>query len=304
MIIIKIGFLYESINELGIEATRDALLKDHTSFKTGGTTPLLIEPKSKEEVFNALNLLKEYNVPFTVLGNGTNILALDEGTDKVIVKIADKMTELSLEGEDVISVSAGTKMVKLCKFALENSLSGLEFAYGIPGAVGGAVFMNAGAYGGEMKNVLTEITHITPDLKIETVKAEDAKLSYRHSVYKENGCIILSAKVKLVKGNKDCIKSAMEDFLSRRKDKQPLEYPSAGSTFKRPDGYFAGALIEQCGLKGKSIGGAEVSEKHSGFVINKNNATSKDILDLIKFVSETVKNETGVTLEPEVIVLK
>ena len=164
--------------------------------------------------------------------------------------------------------------------------------------------MNAGAYGGEMKDVLTEITHLTPDMKIETISAEKAHLSYRHSVYKGNGCIILSAKAKLKKDTRENIKGRMDDFLGRRKDKQPLEYPSAGSTFKRPEGYFAGALIEQCNLKGRTVGGAQVSEKHAGFVINKGGATSTDILDLIDLIRETVKTETGVTLEPEVIVLR
>ncbi len=164
--------------------------------------------------------------------------------------------------------------------------------------------MNAGAYGGEMKDVLIEITYLTPDMKIKVIKAEDAKLSYRHSVFKENGCIILSAKVRLNCDKKENIKAKMDDFLGRRKDKQPLEYPSAGSTFKRPEGYFAGALIEQCNLKGYSIGGAQVSEKHAGFVINKGGATSTDILNLIEHIKSTVQQNTGVTLEPEVIILR
>ena len=164
--------------------------------------------------------------------------------------------------------------------------------------------MNAGAYGGEVKDVLTEITHVTPDLKIETISADKADLSYRHSIYKNNGCIIVSAKMKLKKANKEDIKASMDDFLARRKDKQPLEYPSAGSTFKRPEGHFAGALIEQCNLKGFSIGGAQVSEKHAGFVINKGGATAKDILDLMSHIQKTVKTNTGVSLEPEVIILR
>ena len=212
-----------------------------------------------------------------------------------------------LNGVDVhlvALVDAGTKVVTLCKFALENSLSGLEFAYGIPGTCGGAVFMNAGAYGGEVKDVISEITYLTPDLELKTMPVEEAKLSYRHSVFKENDCIVVSAKFKMKKAPKEEIKTAMNDFLSRRKDKQPLEYPSAGSTFKRPEGYFAGALIEQCGFKGKSLGGAQISDKHAGFLINKDKATAKDILDLIKLTQETVKKETGVTLEPEVIILR
>ena len=276
----------------------------NTSFKTGGPCGVRISPSDAEQVKAIINKADELNIPYVVLGNGTNILVPDEGLKKAVIIVGDKMAEISLEGDDTLSFSAGTNLVSLCRFALENSLSGLEFAFGIPGTCGGAVFMNAGAYGGEMKDVLTEVTHLTPDMKIETISADKADLSYRHSVYKTNGCVILSAKVKLHKDNKEDIKARMDDFLGRRKDKQPLEYPSAGSTFKRPEGYFAGALIEQCSLKGKSVGGAQVSEKHAGFVINKGGATSTDILNLIDFIKTTVKTQTGVTLEPEVIVLR
>ncbi|MGN1316539.1 MAG: UDP-N-acetylmuramate dehydrogenase [Acutalibacteraceae bacterium] len=296
--------LYDFSMALGCKASKNERLSNHISFKVGGPCPLLIEPKNENQLKNILKEIKRENISFAVLGNGTNVLVPDEGIDKVIVKIGDEMTKLSLEGEDVISCSAGTKVVTLCKFALENSLSGLEFAYGIPGTCGGAVFMNAGAYGGEVKDVLSEITYLTPDLELKTMPAKEAELSYRHSVFKENGCVVVSAKFKLKKAPKEEIKNAMADFLSRRKDKQPLEYPSAGSTFKRPEGYFAGALIEQCGFKGKTLGGAQISEKHAGFLINKNGATAKDILDLITLTRETVKKETGVTLEPEVIILR
>ena len=299
-----INKLYDFSKDLGCKASKNEMLSDHISFKVGGPCPLLIEPKNENQLKDIITEIRKENIPFAVLGNGTNILVSDGGIDKVIVKIGDEMTRLSLEGEDVISCSAGTKVVTLCKFALEKSLSGLEFAYGIPGTCGGAVFMNAGAYGGEVKDVLSEITYLTPDSELKTMSAEEAELSYRHSVFKENGCIVVSAKFKLKKAPKEEIKNAMTDFLSRRKDKQPLEYPSAGSTFKRPEGYYAGALIEQCGLKGKTVGGAQISEKHAGFLINKNNATAKDITDLITLTRETVKKETGVTLEPEVIILR
>ena len=299
-----INKLYDFSKDLGCKASKNERLSDHISFKVGGPCPLLIEPKNENQLKDIITEIRKENIPFAVLGNGTNVLVSDGGIDKVIVKIGDEMTRLSLEGEDVISCSAGTKVVTLCKFALENSLSGLEFAYGIPGTCGGAVFMNAGAYGGEVKDVLSEITYLTPDSELKTMSAEEAELSYRHSVFKENGCIVVSAKFKLKKAPKEEIKNAMTDFLSRRKDKQPLEYPSAGSTFKRPEGYYAGALIEQCGLKGKTVGGAQISEKHAGFLINKNNATAKDITDLINLTRETVKKETGVTLEPEVIILR
>lgn len=296
--------LYDYAVSIGCEAVLGEPMSLNTSFKTGGPCGVRFSPDSTEQLKDIITKANALGIPFTVLGNGTNVLVPDEGIDKAIIIIGDNMAEYSLEGEDILTFSAGTNLVSLCRFALENSLSGLEFAFGIPGTCGGAVFMNAGAYGGEMKDVLTEITHLTPDMRIETISAKDADLSYRHSVYKNNGCIVLSAKAKLSKDSKDSIKERMNDFLGRRKDKQPLEYPSAGSTFKRPEGYFAGALIQDCNLKGKSIGGAQVSEKHSGFVINKDNATSTDILNLIEFIKNTVKTETGVTLEPEVIVLR
>lgn len=299
-----INLLFNSAIEMGCKAYKDEKLCNHISFKVGGPCPLLIEPKNEKQLTDILKLIKETETPYTILGNGTNVLVPDEGLDKIVVKIGDEMTSLALEGEDVICCSAGTKVVTLCKFALENSLSGLEFAYGIPGTCGGAVFMNAGAYGGEVKDVITEITYLTPDLELRTMAASEAEFSYRHSAFKKSGCIVVSAKFKMRKTLKEEIKAAMNDFLSRRKDKQPLEYPSAGSTFKRPEGYFAGALIEQCGFKGKSLGGAQISDKHAGFLINKDNATAKDILDLISLTQETVKKETGVTLEPEVIILR
>ncbi len=300
----QINRLFDSAIEIGCKAYKNEMLCNHISFKVGGPCPLLIEPKNETQLTEILKSVKTEGLPFTILGNGTNVLVLDEGLDKVVVKIGDEMTQLSLEGEDVICCSAGTKVVTLCKFALENSLSGLEFAYGIPGTCGGAVFMNAGAYGGEVKDVISEITYLSPKLELKTMPVNEAEFSYRHSAFKKNGCIVVSAKFKMKKAPKEEIKAAMNDFLCRRKDKQPLEYPSAGSTFKRPEGHYAGALIEQCGFKGKSLGGAQISDKHAGFLINKNNATAKDILDLIKLTQETVKKETGVTLEPEVIILR
>ncbi len=295
--------LYNFAKEVGCDCALNEPMSQNTSFKTGGPCAIRLSPSCVEQVTAIAGKCRELNIPFVILGNGTNVLVSDEGLEKAVIIIGSNMADIKAKGEE-ITFSAGTNLVLLSRFALEQHLSGLEFAFGIPGTCGGAVFMNAGAYGGEMKDVLTEITHLTPDGKIETISAEYAELSYRHSVYKDNGCIILSAKVKLKKDNYDDIKSRMNDFLGRRKDKQPLEYPSAGSTFKRPEGYFAGALIEQCNLKGYTIGGAQVSEKHAGFVINKGGATSADILNLIDHIQTTVKNETGVTLQPEVIVLR
>ena len=296
--------LYTFALSVGCDAATGEMMSSYTSFKTGGPCGVRLSPSNTEQLKSIITKANELSIPFVVLGNGTNVLVPDEGINKAVIIIGDKMSDVSLESDGVISFSAGTNLVSLSRFALENSLSGLEFAFGIPGTCGGAIFMNAGAYGGEMKDILTEITHLTPDMEIETISADKADLSYRHSVYKSNGCIILSAKIKLQKDSKENIKARMDDFLGRRKSKQPLEYPSAGSTFKRPEGYFAGALIEQCNLKGKTIGGAQVSEKHAGFVINLGDATSSDILELINHIRQTVKNETGVTLEPEVIVLR
>ena len=191
-------------------------------------------------------------------------------------------------------------MSRVCNFALENGLTGLEFAFGIPGSAGGAAYMNAGAYGGEMKDVLVECRHIDSNGNFGSLRGEELGLAYRTSAYEHNGYIITTLVMKLSKGNKDEIRAKMQELLQRRKDKQPLEYPSAGSTFKRPEGYFAGALIEECGLKGYSVGGAQVSEKHAGFVINKGSATAKDVLDLIKYIQDKVFSEKGVMLEPEV----
>lgn len=296
--------LYQYAVGIGCDVAENEKMSLNTSFKTGGPCSVRLSPDGTEQIKKIIGKAKELSLPFTVIGNGTNVLVPDSGIEKAVIVIGDKSAQISLEGDSTVCFSAGTNLVSLCRFALEHSLSGLEFAFGIPGTCGGAIYMNAGAYGGEMKDVLTEITHLTPNGEIETVSAQKAELSYRHSAYKENGCIILSAKAELKKDTHENIKSRMNDFLNRRRSKQPLEYPSAGSTFKRPEGYFAGALIEQCGLKGKTVGDAQVSEKHAGFVINKGNASSADILELIDLIRETVKTETGVTLEPEVIVLR
>ncbi len=299
----NIGKLYSYAETIGCEVVLNEVMSKNTSFKTGGECPIRLSPSSQEQLIDIIRKAKELNIQYIVLGNGTNVLVPDEGVDKAVIIIGSNMASIDIHGAD-ISFSAGTNLTSLCRVALENSLSGLEFAFGIPGTCGGAIYMNAGAYGGEMKDVLTEITYLTPELEIKIMPAETAELSYRHSVFKSNNCIVLSAKAKLTPDAKENIKAKMDDFLGRRKDKQPLEYPSAGSTFKRPAGNFAGALIEQCNLKGKTIGGAQVSEKHAGFVINKGGATSSDILSLIDYIAETVKNETGITLEPEVIILR
>lgn len=296
--------LYDYAVNINCDACLDDMMSQYTSFKTGGPCGVRLSPADADTLINILKKAKELDIPYEVIGKGTNIIVPDEGINKAIIIFSSLTPSCENLGDGYISFTADTSLTALCRFAYGEALGGLEFAFGIPGSCGGAVYMNAGAYGGEMKDVLTEITHLTPDFKIETISAKDAELSYRHSVYKENNCIILGGKIKLSPDSQENIKRKMDDFLGRRKDKQPLEYPSAGSTFKRPEGYFAGALIEQCNLKGKSVGGAQVSEKHAGFVINKGEATTTDILKLIDLVRDTVEKKTGVTLEPEVIVLR
>ena len=298
----------ESVKETarlnGCDLKENILLKDYTTFKTGGVCPLVITPHTADGTGAVLKALKSENVRYAVLGNGSNILAPDEGFDGVIIKIADGITDMYLIGEDEIYCGAGVKLVKLCNFALEHSLSGLEFAYGIPGSCGGAVYMNAGAYGGEIKDVIQKAEHIDNSGEPGSFEHDELGLGYRRSVYADNGFIITGAVFKLKKADKTEIKAKMDDLISRRKAKQPLEYPSAGSTFKRPEGYFAGALIEECGLKGYAVGGACVSPKHAGFVINTGSATAEDILKLIEHIKTTVQKEKGVTLEPEVKILR
>ena len=302
-IMTDLTFFAESLKSENCEIMINSPMSRHTSFKVGGCAGLLVAPKTEEALFNVIKKANAENINYIVIGNGSNLLVRDSGLDCLVIKTTGMESNITFDNETV-KCSAGTSLTGLCNAVLDKSLTGLEFAYGIPGTVGGAVFMNAGAYGGEISDVLKEVTHITPDGKIETVSAEKLDLSYRHSFYSENpGYIISSATFRLGTGNKEDIKAKMDDLMGRRKDKQPLEYPSAGSTFKRPEGYFAGALIEQCNLKGFNIRGAEVSEKHAGFIINKNNADATAILDLIEHVKNTVKKETGVTLEPEVKII-
>lgn len=285
---------------IGAEVIYDAPMKKYTSFKCGGNASVLIIPDSLDNLNRIIEFSYSKNVKPFIIGNGSNLLVTDKGINGVVVKIGSKLSDIKLVDETTIYCEAGASLKSLCMFALENSLSGLEFAYGIPGTLGGAVYMNAGAYGGEMKDVLYSVNHIDSDGKSGTLEKENLQLGYRHSAYTDNGFVITSAVMKLTKADKKDIKEAMDDKLQRRKDKQPLEYPSAGSTFKRPEGYFAGALIQDCGLKGYTVGGAQVSEKHAGFVINKGGATSTDVITLISDVQRIVKEKHGVTLETEV----
>ncbi len=285
---------------IGCKVSHDVPMSKYTTFKTGGISPLLIEPNSVEKLSKLLKECSKQNIKPFILGNGSNLLVPDEGLDRIVIKLSDGFTNIDLVDETTIICGAGLTLSKLCNFALENELTGLEFAFGIPGSCGGAAYMNAGAYGGEMKDVLVKCTHIDPQGNIGTRTGEELDLSYRHSAYSNNNDIIISLELKLQKGNKEDIQSKMNELIGKRREKQPLEFPSAGSVFKRPEGYFAAALIEECGLKGKTIGGAQVSEKHSGFIINIGNATTTDILNLIDFVQKTVLEQKGVILEREV----
>ncbi|MBQ7203272.1 MAG: UDP-N-acetylmuramate dehydrogenase [Eubacterium sp.] len=296
--------LIQFLNKQNIKYTENEPMAEHTTFKIGGPARLIAEPKSEDEIAAVVKKCNELGVRYMAIGNGSNLLVSDEGIDACVILLGKEFADVRLIDDTTIFAQSGAQLIKACRLALDNSLTGLEFAYGIPGSCGGAAFMNAGAYGGEMKDVLYKCDHITNSGDKSCLEGEDLKLSYRHSAYYDNGCIITGLYLKLKKGDRDEIRAKMDDLLSRRKDKQPLEYPSAGSTFKRPEGYFAGALIEECNLKGASVGGAQVSTKHAGFVINTGGATCKDVLDLCKKVSDTVQNEKGVKLEMEIRVTK
>ena len=288
------------LSENGISFSENEPMKNHTSFKIGGPAKLFIEPKTEKELSGVLKKCREDEIEYIVVGNGSNLLVSDEGLEKPVIKLSGDFEKIELLDGTTVRAGAGASLASLCRFALQNSLSGLEFAFGIPGSVGGAAFMNAGAYGGEMKDVVFSCEHIDENGEKGVLSKEQLGFSYRKSAYGENGFVVTNVTFKLQKGEKGAIEEKMNDLLGRRKDKQPLSFPSAGSVFKRPEGYFAGALIEQCGLKGKTIGGAQVSEKHAGFIINVGSATCKDVKDLIEFCQKTVFDKFGVTLETEI----
>ena len=292
--------IYDYAKSIGCQAQRDVPMSKYTTFRIGGNASVMLTTTTDEQLASIIKKCKEDNIKPFIIGNGSNMLISDKGLDTVVINMCRPDPKIELVNGDTVVCDAGATMSKVCNFALENGLTGLEFAFGIPGSAGGAAYMNAGAYGGEMKDVLVECRHIDSEGNFGSLKGEELGLAYRTSAYEHNGYIITTLVMKLSKGKKDEIRAKMQELLQRRKDKQPLEYPSAGSTFKRPEGYFAGALIEECGLKGYSVGGAQVSEKHAGFVINKGDASAKDVLDLIKYIQDKVLSEKGVMLEPEV----
>lgn len=292
--------IFEYAAGIGCKAERDVPMSKYTTFRIGGNASVMLTPLNDEQLVSIIKECKKENIKPFILGKGSNMLISDDGLKTVVINMCRPEPSIELVNGDTIICDSGMTMSKVCNFALDNGLTGLEFAFGIPGSAGGAAYMNAGAYGGEMKDVLVECRHIDSDGNLGSLKGEELGLSYRTSAYEHNGYIITTLVMKLKKGDKAEIKAKMQELLQRRKDKQPLEYPSAGSTFKRPVGYFAGGLIEECGLKGCSVGGAQVSEKHAGFIINKGGATAQDVLDLIKYVQDRVYEERGIHLEPEV----
>ncbi len=274
-------------------------MKNHTGFKTGGCADLFLCVSDESTLSCLLETAKALEIPTFILGKGSNLLVSDKGIEGAVISLSG-INDIVIQ-DNKITAGAGASLTALCVEAANKGLSGLEFAYGIPGSVGGALNMIAGAFGGEMADVVVSAKLITPEGEIGEIEKEKMDLGYRHSRFKENGNTITSVSFELKKGDKAEIWEQMNCLMNKRKTKQPLEYPSAGSTFKRPEGYFAGALIEENGLKGCSVGGAQVSEKHAGFVINKANATTNDILCLMEKIKETVFENNGVTLEPEVI---
>lgn len=274
----------------------------HTTFRVGGPAQCLVRISNPEQLRRLMPYLREVEIPYFILGNGSNLLVSDKGYEGVILQLGGNLNRIVVEGKRV-RAGAGALMSQIARAALEHGLAGFEFASGIPGTVGGGAVMNAGAYGGEMKHVVTNVTVMNEAGEILELSNEGMEFGYRRSIIKNRPFVVLEVELELQEGNPEEIRAKMEDLAGRRREKQPLEFPSAGSTFKRPEGYFAGKLIMDAGLRGYSIGGARVSDKHCGFVINTGNATAADVAEVIQEVQERVKDKFGVTLEKEVIFL-
>lgn len=296
------NYILKEIINSGSEYVENAPMRKFTSFRTGGNADILVFPKNEDEFVKLSKLCRTCGTPVAIIGNGSNLLVSDNGIRGVVISTS-KLCDIKDDDEHTFTAGAGLPLKHFCRHALERSLTGLEFAFGIPGSVGGAAYMNAGAYDGEMKDVILCCRHVDSDGQIAKLTNEQLDFSYRRSVYSDSDKWILSVTVRLKKGDREEIESKMQELMSRRIEKQPLDYPSAGSTFKRPAGSYASYLIDQCGLKGMSVGGAAVSEKHAGFIINKDNATSDDIYSLIIRVREEVYKKTGFVLEPEIKII-
>ena len=277
----------------------DEDMSKHTTFRVGGPVKCFVCPSDAEQITELIGLAKKTETKYYIIGNGSNLLVSDEGYDGMIIHIGKNMSYIAVDGENIVA-EAGATLPAISMIAARNSLTGFEFASGIPGTVGGACVMNAGAYGGDMKKVLLGVLTIDQEGNPRVFNVDELMLDYRKSILLDSNYIVIKVVIRLAKGEPEIINSIMSEFATLRKEKQPLEYPSAGSTFKRPEGYFAGKLIEDAGLKGKGVGGACVSEKHAGFVINRGDASAKDVYDTIQMVIKTVKEHTGVVLEPEV----
>lgn len=276
----------------------DERMSRHTTFRVGGKADIFLQPHC-EQIAGVIRLCKSYDVPYTVIGNGSNLLVSDAGIRGAVIELGRQASEITVEGT-MVTAQAGAMLAKAANQAAAAGLTGMEFAAGIPGTIGGAVFMNAGAYGGEMSQILREVTILTPDGTQQRLSVQELDMGYRHSSIEERQAIVLSAVIELAAGQKDAILTRMEELKQQRVARQPLEYPSAGSTFKRPEGYFAGKLIMDAGLRGFTVGGAQISEKHCGFVINRGNATAEDVVNLMEETKKIVMEKFGVVLEPEV----
>ena len=291
-------------NKLNCVVRYDEPLKNHTTFKIGGNCIALVEPREISDIVETIKICRENSIKFFIIGNGSNLLVPDEGYNGVIIKLKSEFSTIEVEG-DYLIVNSGAKLSEVYTVAYENSLTGFEFASGIPGTIGGAIYMNAGAYGGEMKDIVESVQVLDLDnFELRELKNEELEFSYRKSIIQRKNYIVTTIKLKLQKGNKEEINAVYEDLRERRNSKQPLNFGSAGSTFKRPEGHFASKLIEDAGLKGYHINDAWVSEKHSGFVVNKGNASYKEVMELIEYVQNVVFEKFGVKLETEVRILK
>ena len=300
----KISDLISFLNANNYSFLENEPLKKHTSFKIGGNAEVYVMPETEEQIKEIMLKCDEFQLKYYLLGNGTNVLFSDDTYNGVIISTVEKFNGIRQLSETTFECDAGVKLTTLCNYALKNSFTGFECLYGIPGTVGGAIITNAGAYGGEVSDVIVEVNHIDDKGNFGSLIGEEIDFSYRHSAYETNGYTICSAVFVCEKGNKDEIKAKMDELIGRRREKQPLEFGSAGSTFKRPKGGYAAALIEQAGLKGTCVGDAEVSTKHSGFVINKGKATCNDVLELIDIIKKKVYETSGIMLECEVRIVK
>lgn len=276
-------------------------MSKHTSFKIGGPAEIFVKINNVEELKLIIKISKQAEFPITVVGNGSNLLVSDDGIRGIVLKI--EFDKIEIEESGKLKIGSGVKLAFLAQKCLKEKLEGFEFASGIPGTIGGAIRMNAGAHGSEMKDIVKKITCMTRDGKIQVISNEEAKFEYRNSIFSQNDYIILEAEIQLRKGNPEEIRSKMDEYATYRKEKQPIEYPSAGSTFKRGNDFITAKLIDECGLKGYQIGGAQVSEKHAGFIVNKGNATAEDVKQLMKYVEEQVYNKFGKKIEPEIEII-